>query len=307
MANLHSQRPAREQARQIADPQVRYMGTIGGNVANGDPGNDMPALMMTLGASYRLEGKSGGKDIPGLEVISTHPLTQERIAMVRAQLQNAADSAALAGASLLFVAIGFRILKVALFDADFAGRSAQSFIDDVLQASRLAWHQESLSVADVDLGDVLRIAVAATSARHKIAPASIRVDAPASLVVQSDRTALEIVVRNLLDKAIKYSQEPVDVTAHARVDGGRVVIEVRDRGIGIAKQHLGRVFQRFYRVPTESVRSRHGTGLGLFVVSQLVKNLGGEVVAESEGPGHGTTVRVTFPYAAAALAPAVAT
>jgi aerobic carbon-monoxide dehydrogenase medium subunit len=47
----------------IADPQVRYRGTIGGNVANGDPGNDMPALMMTLGASYRLEGKSGGRDV----------------------------------------------------------------------------------------------------------------------------------------------------------------------------------------------------------------------------------------------------
>src|SRR6202011_3386619 len=47
----------------IADPQVRYRGTIGGNVANGDPGNDMPALMLTLGASYRLESASGARDI----------------------------------------------------------------------------------------------------------------------------------------------------------------------------------------------------------------------------------------------------
>ena len=52
-----------ETALLIADPQVRYRGTIGGNVANGDPGNDMPALMLTLGASYRLEGPSGGRDI----------------------------------------------------------------------------------------------------------------------------------------------------------------------------------------------------------------------------------------------------
>jgi aerobic carbon-monoxide dehydrogenase medium subunit len=56
-----------ETALLIADPQVRYMGTIGGNVANGDPGNDMPALMMTLGASYRLEGASGGRDIAASE------------------------------------------------------------------------------------------------------------------------------------------------------------------------------------------------------------------------------------------------
>jgi len=56
-----------EAALLIADPQVRYMGTLGGNVANGDPGNDMPALMMTLGASYRLEGASGGRDIAATE------------------------------------------------------------------------------------------------------------------------------------------------------------------------------------------------------------------------------------------------
>ena len=56
-----------ETALLIADPQVRYRGTIGGNVANGDPGNDMPALMMTLGASYRLEGPSGGRDIAASE------------------------------------------------------------------------------------------------------------------------------------------------------------------------------------------------------------------------------------------------
>jgi len=56
-----------ETALLIADPQVRYRGTLGGNVANGDPGNDMPALMMTLGASYRLEGPSGGRDIAASE------------------------------------------------------------------------------------------------------------------------------------------------------------------------------------------------------------------------------------------------
>src|SRR6202166_1198544 len=56
-----------ETASLIADPQVRYMGTIGGNVANGDPGNDMPALMMTLGASYRLEGAGGAREVAARE------------------------------------------------------------------------------------------------------------------------------------------------------------------------------------------------------------------------------------------------
>jgi aerobic carbon-monoxide dehydrogenase medium subunit len=56
-----------ETAFQIADPQVRYRGTIGGNVANGDPGNDMPALMLTLGATYRLEGPSGAREVLATE------------------------------------------------------------------------------------------------------------------------------------------------------------------------------------------------------------------------------------------------
>jgi carbon-monoxide dehydrogenase medium subunit len=56
-----------ETALLIADPQVRYMGTIGGNVANGDPGNDMPALMMTLGATYRLEGSTGAREVAAAE------------------------------------------------------------------------------------------------------------------------------------------------------------------------------------------------------------------------------------------------
>ncbi len=57
----------RETALQIADPQVRYVGTLGGNIANGDPGNDMPAVMMCLGASYHAVGKSGERDIPARE------------------------------------------------------------------------------------------------------------------------------------------------------------------------------------------------------------------------------------------------
>jgi len=59
-----------ETALLIADPQVRYMGTIGGNVANGDPGNDMPALMMTWARSYRLEGTAGAREYRGFRFLS---------------------------------------------------------------------------------------------------------------------------------------------------------------------------------------------------------------------------------------------
>ena len=60
----------RETALQIADPQVRYRGTVGGNVANGDPGNDMPALMLALGATYRLEGPDGAREVAAARLLS---------------------------------------------------------------------------------------------------------------------------------------------------------------------------------------------------------------------------------------------
>src|SRR5260370_32804964 len=65
-----------ETALLIADPQVRYRGTIGGNVANGDPGNDMPALMLTLGASYRLQKAGRGPLTPGLRFPYSAPLSR---------------------------------------------------------------------------------------------------------------------------------------------------------------------------------------------------------------------------------------
>jgi signal transduction histidine kinase len=117
-------------------------------------------------------------------------------------------------------------------------------------------------------------------------------------VVTTDRAALEIVVNNLIDNAAKYSERPARVEVVARrASDKRVRFEVTDKGIGIDRKNLKRVFHRFYRVEDQEVRQRRGTGLGLFVVWALVKQLGGDVQAFSEGRGKGTTVRVELPMA----------
>ncbi|HEY8431907.1 MAG TPA: HAMP domain-containing sensor histidine kinase, partial [Sandaracinaceae bacterium] len=170
------------------------------------------------------------------------------------------------------------------------------FIDDVLSASRLAHDRVGMDLSEVRIADVVHECVAAVAARHHLGEEAIRVEVDGTLTAHTDRAALLVVVRNLLDNAVKYSDAEVDVRVRARetADGG-LVIEVQDRGIGIPPHELKRVFHRFYRVPSESVRSRRGTGLGLFVVSALVRNLGGRVEARSDGPGHGTTMRVSLP------------
>lgn len=179
------------------------------------------------------------------------------------------------------------------------------FIDDVLQASRLAHDRVGMDMSEVGLAALVDECVATVATRQKLPEGAIRVDIDEHLSAHTDRAAMMVVVRNLIDNAVKYSGADMEVSVRARsIEHGGVVLEVRDRGIGIPPKELKRVFHRFYRVPSEDVRSRRGTGLGLFVVSALVRNLGGKVEAESDGPGHGTTMRVTLPAQSVGSRPA---
>jgi signal transduction histidine kinase len=171
-----------------------------------------------------------------------------------------------------------------------------AFIDRVLAATRLPAERTSHPLQEVGLDGLMQRCAAAVARRAHQPEDVVRVAVPAELRIMSDELALAAVFENLIDNAIKYSQQAVEVTVTARegIKGGAVV-EVSDRGIGIPRADIGRVFDRFYRVPDEDVRSRRGTGLGLYVVSMLVRSLGGKVEAHSPGRGQGTTMRVTLP------------
>ena len=170
------------------------------------------------------------------------------------------------------------------------------FIDRVLAATRLPAELSSHPLQEVVLAGLARRCIAVVTRRAHQPEEVVRVDIPPDLAVVSDEVALAAVLENLIDNAVKYSQHNVEVEISARPSGtAEVVIEVRDRGIGIPRAQLRRVFDRFYRVPDEDVRSRRGTGLGLYVVSALVRSLGGRVEAFSAGAGQGATMRVTLP------------
>ncbi|MGF1469878.1 MAG: sensor histidine kinase [Sandaracinaceae bacterium] len=174
-----------------------------------------------------------------------------------------------------------------------------AFIEDVIQASRIA-HQRrrtDVTLTRVRLVDMLADCAQGVTFQHHAEPPAVCVEVdPPDLEVTTDRLALQVVIRNLIDNAVKYSEPPARVRVRAHLDeGGGLVVEVEDNGIGIPRKDLRRVFHRFYRVPEDSVRRRKGTGLGLFVVSALVRNLGGRVEAISEGIGTGTLMRVRVP------------
>ncbi len=112
--------------------------------------------------------------------------------------------------------------------------------------------------------------------------------------VYADELRLRQVFTNLIDNAIKYSPDNTVITVSSLVSGGSAVVEVRDRGIGVAKENLPHLFERFYRVDKARSRSAGGTGLGLSIVKQIVEQHGGEIFVESE-LGKGTVFTVKLP------------
>lgn len=169
------------------------------------------------------------------------------------------------------------------------------FIDDVLQASVLAHGRGGHPLSEVVLADLVLRCKEQVASRYHDSDYAISLAVPPDLRLHTDVTALETILKNLLDNAMKYSARPREVRVEARRQGQRVFVEVSDNGIGVPRRHLKRIFDRFYRVPDEEVRARHGTGLGLFVASALVRNLGGGIDASSAGPGMGTCMRVWVP------------
>lgn len=182
--------------------------------------------------------------------------------------------------------------RMMLDDIDRLG----AFIDDILAASRIGYEGE-VAHEQVDLEALSGRAALRVVGRHRVAPGSISVSVrPPGLRIFTEKTSLEVVLRNLLDNAVKYSDnEPAVRLVIEQVTPKHVRFEVIDRGIGIDPEHMKHIFARFYRVPNEAVNSRRGTGLGLYVASSLVRNLGGVLQVASVGRGRGTTMRFELP------------
>ena len=128
---------------------------------------------------------------------------------------------------------------------------------------------------------------------------------PAPVEVMGDPGQLRGAVLNLLDNAVKYSSENVQVEVEvARSEHDLALVRVRDHGVGIAPNETKRIFRRFYRAPGALAHRVKGTGLGLFIVWATAKRHGGRAFAESEGPGHGAIFTLELPAAPPSASPA---
>ena len=175
----------------------------------------------------------------------------------------------------------------------------QRTVEQVLKAGVAGQRVGLQQRAPVDLAALVEEVTETARLRHHLAhdTMTVAVATPSAtgIFVDGDGDELRTVVSNLLDNAVKYSRDRVQITVEVAAPSPDTVwVRVKDRGVGIPRSHLKRVFNRFYRIQTRGFNVK-GTGLGLYIVRSIVKQHGGRVFAASEGEGQGTTFTVELP------------
>ena len=172
----------------------------------------------------------------------------------------------------------------------------------MLDASRAEGPKMQVTLEEVDVGAALSVAVAAQEGQAERGGSSLRLERPRQeIVALADRDKLLVVIRNLIENAIKYAPEGKVIDIGLAADSDLVRIWVADRGIGVVDADKARIFDQFHRVERSETRGVGGTGLGLFIVKQLVEAQGGRVTVEDR-PGGGSVFAVAFPRPADVLA-----
>ena len=170
-------------------------------------------------------------------------------------------------------------------------------VEDLLDLSRIESRQYQLATEALELGSALDHSVGLFADRAAAKGLKLAVERGEPLRARADRRALEHVVSNLVDNAVKYCPGGAEIRARAvREPAGVIRVVVEDTGPGIEARHLPRLFERFYRVDAGRSREVGGTGLGLSIVKHLVEAMGGAVDVAST-PGKGTAFSFTLPAA----------
>src|SRR5499426_273344 len=176
-------------------------------------------------------------------------------------------------------------------------------VEQVLRASRTGHRRRHINRTVIDLGELTRECLELARTRTHLDEKALRfvesLHGGGRPMILGDPDELRAAISNLIDNAIKYSDGKVDVlvevAAPAVMDDKRATVRVTDRGVGVPRDELKRIFKRFYRAPRRVATRVKGAGLGLFIVRSIVGKHGGKTFAESEGEGMGSVFTIELP------------
>jgi len=167
-----------------------------------------------------------------------------------------------------------------------------SQVERVLQVARLDKGNLELNKDNIAIQDLLANVLDSERVRTAEVGGHVHSDLPETpIIVSADPFHVSNILHCLIDNAVKYSRSKPQVTIRGQLEQKGFRLTVQDQGVGIARDHQKRVFEKFYRVPTGNVHNVKGFGLGLYYVGQVCKAHGWPVTLESE-PGEGTTIHI---------------
>jgi len=168
-------------------------------------------------------------------------------------------------------------------------------VDDLLSLTQLESANTELELNQVRVKELFNNLIHDWKEKFAAKNLKLVVDLPPDLqTIRADETRVQEVLYNLLENAVKYSREGGEIRLQAARRGSEIVLNVSDDGIGISRDQLPRIFERFYRADKARSREHGGTGLGLAIAKHIAQLHGGRIEAESE-LGRGTTIRVFLP------------
>jgi signal transduction histidine kinase len=183
-----------------------------------------------------------------------------------------------------------------ILKANHSIKRLERLIEDLLDVTKINSGQIDLNIAEFNFSDALTNSISNVqqiSGKHKIV-----LENAITMHYTGDQFRIEQVLINLLNNAIKYSPDADKIQVNAKVASGHIVVTVEDFGIGIAKEDMDQLFQRFYRV-SKTAMHYQGVGLGLYIASEIIKKHNGKFDIESE-PGKGSRFRFSLPLNSAA-------